>query len=203
MSASGKTSNYDIPIYVPGDTFAPVTSYSSAFNIVDEQMKKNETAAQSANNEITVIKTDLQNITNTVDNISDAAQNMIWTRPVINQAPGENSAPANLLAKSGNYMTGIVYLANTVSVNNLQETVIGGQSYYTFFTMAGNPLNINTGVDRAIPVGDIVYISGDKTYRGFMYAFFQNNITYITIRYTTSATGNVAERLGHFSYIIP
>ena len=48
MAASGKTPNFNIPIYNSGDTANYLTSYNNGMSIIDTQMQANKSAAAAA-----------------------------------------------------------------------------------------------------------------------------------------------------------
>lgn len=48
MSASQKTTNYELPVYAPTDVTSWLTDFNGAMNKIDAQMKLNEDAATDA-----------------------------------------------------------------------------------------------------------------------------------------------------------
>lgn len=66
MPASGKTSNYQIPIYNPGDTANYLTSYNQGMTIIDTQMKANATAAEQAQDGVNNLESEYESVVQTL-----------------------------------------------------------------------------------------------------------------------------------------
>lgn len=66
MPASGKTTNYQIPIYNPGDTANYLTSYNQGMTLIDAQMKANATAAEQAQDGVNNLESEYETVVQTL-----------------------------------------------------------------------------------------------------------------------------------------
>lgn len=62
MAATGKTVNFELPLYNAGDAVSDLASFNSAMNQIDSQMEKNAVAAEAANGGVTSLTTQLNKV---------------------------------------------------------------------------------------------------------------------------------------------
>lgn len=66
MAATGKTTNYELGLYRPLDTMAPLVTENNNMTIIDRQMKLNETAAATNAALIEAVQEDVTDVQNTL-----------------------------------------------------------------------------------------------------------------------------------------
>lgn len=118
MSATGRTTNYSLPLYNSGDTTAWLTSFNQAMNGIDTQMKSNETDAETA----LTVATNAESVANTASTNATTALANANTAQATAETAQTTATTANNKADT-----------NTDSINvleeqSLQETVTCIQS---------------------------------------------------------------------------
>lgn len=128
MPATGKTVNYDLGLYQPLDTMAPLVTENGNMTKIDTVMKQIETAGETTaaslaqlNQTVTELQGDVMDITLPT-----------WFRPTISNSPGcNNFNTSRFLLIPPSFLS---FVSGVVSIPNSTKTVISNNTYINLFT---------------------------------------------------------------------
>lgn len=92
MPASGKTVNYELPLYKPLDTVSEMVTFNGAMSAIDTQMKANETAGGTNKALIEGVKTDVDSLEESMNILTEKYDNEVleWFSPTVTESAGAN-----------------------------------------------------------------------------------------------------------------
>lgn len=188
MPASGKTTNYELPIYKPLDTVSELVTFNGAMTTIDTQMKTNETAAGANKALIEGMQSDFNSLQSDVNVISQNLSSTslsLWNAGHITQSPS-TSVPRCLFVTSEKIIIGNV-TANVV-LENATKTVVDN---FTFVNICSFPnilpvVDLGSALDTTTTV--LCYgactISGEGSVKDFpIIALVANRINNVTTLY--------------------
>lgn len=206
MSATGKTPNFNIPVYNAGDTANYLTSYNNAMNIIDGQMQANKSAAAVAQSAINNLDQEVGTLEEAVNEIHTGITNSNFKPITITP----HSNVASMPNVYGIYNDIMLLFAFTASVNKQVSAIpvkvsADSNTFMPIATVPGNPLNLATGISNEIsyaPFGYVVYqdASDSNTYKYNVTAiavWYVDNATYIGINITSYANDDT---IGNISF---
>lgn len=136
MAATGKTPNYNIPIYNAGDTVNDLVSYNTAMGIIDTEMKNNSVATG-------VAEDDIAGLTATVDKHTE---DITALNTAVTQAQGSAQGALNQIQEIVN--------STTITFNTSDKVDV-----YCFKNDSVISLNINASSNLTLPT----LTTGSKT----------------------------------------
>ena len=95
MSASKKTTNYELPVYAPTDVTSWLTDFNGAMNKIDAQMKLNEGNATDAMSEAA-------NAVSTANTANETANSAVSTANAASKTANSAVSTANAASKTAN-----------------------------------------------------------------------------------------------------
>lgn len=148
MSATGKTPNFQIPIYNAGDTANYLTSYNSGMGIIDTQMQANKAAAAAAQSAVDTLETTVNNQAEQIAEVKATAdESAITWYPMTAQS--ENVADMDF--NDWGSTADLTFIRGNFNINKLKSaitnTVINGSEVWMPLAyITGNPVNLTAGI---------------------------------------------------------
>lgn len=140
MSATGKTPNFQIPIYNAGDTANYLNSYNNAMSIIDGQMQANKSAAAVAQSAVETLEKTVNNQNEEIAEVKEIADSgkITWYPMTIQNTNAET-------------MTNNHFGANA-------ELIFAGGAWNINKTYANIPNKVTNGVDVWVPLAYIANV---------------------------------------------
>ena len=108
MSASQKTTNYELPVYAPTDVTSWLTDFNGAMNKIDAQMKLNEGNATDAMSEAA-------SAVSTANTANETANSAVSTANAASKTANSAVSTANAASKTANSASTTATQAKTLA----------------------------------------------------------------------------------------
>ena len=148
MSATGKTPNFQIPIYNAGDTANYLTSYNNAMSIIDGQMQANKSAAAVAQSAVETLETTVSNQAEEISEVKEVANSSAITwYPMTVQS--ENVSEMNFNNFGANVE--VTFIRGNFNINKLRSAITntvtnGSEIWMPLAFVTGNPVGLQEGI---------------------------------------------------------
>ena len=217
MSASLKTTNYELGIYAPNDVTSWLTDFNGNMNKIDEQMKTNANGVQGNAGSINDLRARLITAENSIEQLENEYRSLLDKSTAKHLGGSATSNTTNVV--SGIIMNGSLLGSHVEGIDKLGtelSTIEYASDTYAFVplqTVSGNPLNLETTpnpvADNLITVGSSrlsMSNSGDVNDRqGIIVAYFNGTNTLIGVsvpKTMLTAAQSFHSEQGTFGYII-
>lgn len=214
MSATNKTNNYQLPLFVGSDVPSWLTDWNGAMNDIDKDLASIATQAQGASGAVDGINQSIQsinqslvglnnsianlstNLSNTNNNISEKFNftNLGLTNPGIGTIIGgiTYGGTGNTRRFVGNENIAAITISGTVGTNWISQiipaTISGvpsGDKYYPICYSSGNPLGLDP--NNSYTLGPAIVPANNGYNRTLiMIAFYYNDYTHFVLRLTST-----------------
>lgn len=188
MAATGKTTNYELGLYRPLDTMAPLVTENNNMTIIDRQMKLNETAASTNAALIESVQEDVTELQNQFQTVQTRMLNI-----TCNQYAGSSMRTLQCLI-IGHFTFYRMY--GQVSLHSAIKQTIGNTTYLQLCSFPEAIPNItatspDTGNSIAA-VSAFMFSGSNFIIRPlFIIGYRAQNVTYIALRTSESELANV------------
>lgn len=148
MSATGKTPNFNIPVYNAGDTANYLTSYNNAMSIIDGQMQANKSAAGAAQSAVDVLEKTVNNQSEEIAEVKEVADSSAITwYPMTVQS--ENVSEMNFNNFGANVE--MTFIRGNFNINKLRSAITntvtnGSEIWMPLAFVSGNPVGLQEGI---------------------------------------------------------
>lgn len=178
MAATGKTVNFELPLYNAGDAVSDLASFNSAMNQIDSQMEKNAVAAAGANTAVTALQTQVTkvqgDITALQTSVEQANGNAVGALNQIQELvnPVQVNVPPiisgiNLCTVTMNDMFVYINFIQKNTPEPLTTTVeIGGTTYYATHKVDNSNL-FRLKPNQAMVINGILYLNNSTLTQDF------------------------------------
>ena len=164
MSATGKTTNYNLPIYQPNDTTSYLVDFNGAMTEIDSAIYSAQSDADSAN-------TKFDNLTVSVENINDTLVNVQSEVITVRNNGTANTQAINLLQTHTNEQdvlieknaSDISELKNITSeTKHIYDVEVLAKSYFNTGSFTPNTISTSSGLYEfsAYKITDVVNKNG-------------------------------------------
>lgn len=188
MSATGKTPNFNIPVYNAGDTANYLTSYNNAMSIIDAQMESNKSAAATAQSAVDALEQTVNNQAEEIAEVKQTADMTKWTWYPVTRHPQNTTGITGQFFGANLDVAAIMFactLGNLTTETFPVKITTTTRNYFPVLSISGNPLNLQEGIDNNIAIAEgSLRLSTDSgsTYEQLasdVYAWCIGNVTYI------------------------
>lgn len=217
MSASLKTTNYDLGIYAPNDVTSWLTDFNGNMNKIDAQMKANADGVQGNVGDINALGGRMTTAENDIEQLENEYGSMV-EKTSATQLTATNTSNSNVTL-SGIITNGALLGGHVEGIDktgNLLSMIEYGEENYKFLPLinvAGNPLNLastpSPTADDLITVGGsniLIYHSGaEKDRQGIFVAYFNGTNTLFGVsipNFMLTENYSFNNESGSFGYII-
>lgn len=170
MSATGKTPNFNIPVYNAGDTANYLTSYNNAMSIIDGQMQANKSAAAVAQSAVDALEETVNNQAEEIAEVKETADSgaITWYPMTIQNTNAETMTNNHFGAN-----TEVIFVGGTWGINktyaNIPNKVTNGVDVWVplaYINNVGENFSIMTGIENVIinPSSGIINFNNSATY---------------------------------------
>lgn len=148
MSATGKTPNFNIPIYNAGDTANYLTSYNNGMSIIDTQMQANKAAAAAAQAAVDALETTVNNQAEEIAEVKETADASAITWYAMT-AQSENVSEMNFNNFGANVE--MSFIRGNFNINKLRSAITntvtnGVEIWMPLAFVSGNPVGLQEGI---------------------------------------------------------
>lgn len=217
MSASLKTTNYELGIYAPNDVTSWLTDFNGNMNKIDAQMKANANGVQGNVGDINALTGRMTTAENDIEQLENEYRSMIEKTSSV---PLVGALTSNTSYIAGGIITNKALLGahvETIDKNGESLSVIdidnSSKKFLPLINKKGNPLNLKTITSPT--ENDFAYVgdhilnynsNGTGTIRsGAFLAYYNGTNTLFGITVPTSlltSTNYFNINVGGFNYII-
>lgn len=148
MSATGKTPNFQIPIYNAGDTANYLTSYNNGMSIIDNQLETNRAAAAAAQSAVDTLEKTVNNQSEEIAEVKEVADSSAITwYPMTVQS--ENVSEMNFNNFGANVE--MTFIRGNFNINKLRSAITntvtnGAEIWMPLAYVSGNPVGLQEGI---------------------------------------------------------
>lgn len=148
MSATGKTPNFNIPIYNAGDSANYLSSYNNGMSIIDTQMQANKAAAAAAQSAVDTLETTVNNQAEQIADVKSTADNSAITwYPMTAQSENVAEMSFNDWGSSAE----LTFIRGNFNINKLRSAITntvtnGSEIWMPLAFVSGNPVGMQEGI---------------------------------------------------------
>lgn len=149
MSASLKTTNYELGIYAPNDVTSWLTDFNGNMNKIDAQMKANANGVQGNAGEIAALQGKMTTVENDIEELGNEYNNLLQQVAIksLSASPSTNMTSLEFdVYKFSNLITGNFAGDINKTGDNLSTITDSSSEDYKFIpigTLVGNPFELD------------------------------------------------------------